>query len=256
MINTKTNTKLIRVIFSLLFYSCQKNEPLTFQKKTIQVDDIIDCKDIDCVVTEIELITAINETKIAENINLEIEKRACLALNIEEEFSIRTIEEAILSFNSSYQSIKEEFPDEIIPYEASIYSDINFQNTNILSVLIDSYIFTGGAHGSGNTEYINLDMKTGKIIKNTILIKDHNKFSDLIEKEFRKTHKISENESINSTGFFFENDTFVLPENIGFTKNHVILLYNQYEISSYTEGPIELKLDKKELANSFSVNIL
>ena len=259
MINTKTNTKLILLIFSLLFfcfYSCEKNEPLIFQKKTIQIDDVIDCKNMDCVLTEIELVTAINETQIAENINHEIEKRACLALNIEEEFSIQTIEEAILGFNSSYQNIKEKFSDEIIPYEASIYSEINFQNANILSVLVDSYIFTGGAHGSGITEYINLDIKTGKSIENTILIKDHHKFSAFVEKIFRKTYKIPENESINSSGFFFENNTFILPENIGFAENQVILLYNQYEISSYAEGPIELKLDKKEVANFFSVDVL
>jgi len=259
MINTKTNTKLkfiFLLAFLVYFSSCETNESLTFQKRTIAIDDFFDCQTTDCAITEIFLLESISENEISKSINLEIEKTACAALNIEDDSSLNTMDKAVQSFNNSYQEIKKEFPEEIVPYEASINCDISFQNSKILSVLIDSYIFTGGAHGSGNSTYLNMNLKTGKAIENKKLIKDNIQFSNFIEKAFRKAHEIPKNTSINSTGFFFENDTFVLPANIGLTDTHLILLYNQYEISSYAEGPIELKFNKEEVADYFSLNIL
>ena len=55
---------------------------------------------------------------------------------------------------------------------------------------------------------------------------------------------------------FFENDTFTLPENLGFSEEDVILVFNQYEIGSYAEGPIELRVKKSDVASFFKVNIM
>ncbi|MFD2563763.1 DUF3298 and DUF4163 domain-containing protein [Aquimarina rubra] len=259
MINTKPNNGL-KFLFCLIilvcFYGCQKNEPLTFKKRTIAIDDFYDCLAVDCAITEIFLVECLGESEISNSVNKEIEKAACAALHLDEDSSLNTIEEALKSFNTSYQEMKKEFPEETIPYEASINSDISFRNTNLLSILVDSYIFTGGAHGSGNSNFVNIDLESGKIVDNKKLLKDYRDFSNFVEKIFRKTHSIPENQSINSSGFFFENDIFSLPINIGLTDTHIILLYNQYEISSYAEGPIELKLDKQEVKDYFAVNIL
>ena len=59
--------------------------------------------------------------------------------------------------------------------------------------------------------------------------------------------EIPEDKPINSTGFWFENNTFYLPESIGFTKENVILLYNQYEIASYSSGPVELEISLEKV---------
>jgi len=259
MINTKPNTMLRTLFFLVIlvcFNSCETSESFTFQKRTIAINDFFDCQTTDCAITEIFLLESVSESEISKSINAEIEKTACALLNMEDNTSLNSIEKAIKSFNISYQEMKKEFPQETIPYEASINCDMSFQNTDILSVLVDSYIFTGGAHGSGNSTYLNMNLKTGKVIANKKLIKDAILFSSFVENTFRKTHKIPENQSINSTGFFFENDTFALPTNIGLTDTHLILLYNQYEISSYAEGPIELKFNKEEVAKYFFVNIL
>ncbi|WP_299894114.1 DUF3298 and DUF4163 domain-containing protein [uncultured Aquimarina sp.] len=259
MINRKTNTP-IKFIFLLVilsyFYSCEKHEPLRFQKKTISIETYFDCENTDCVITEVLLLESISENDLSEKINKRIEKAACDALNIEDDNKVDNIENALKSFNSSYLEMKKEFPDEIIPYEASINCDISFQNENMLSVLIESYIFTGGAHGSGNSNYLNIDLKTGDIINNEGFIKDDKGFKDFAEKVFRETHNIPKNESINSTGYFFENDTFHLPSTIGFTEEHIILLYNQYEVSSYAEGPIEIKLSKEKALAYLNKNVL
>ncbi len=245
---------MIGIFISL--YSCRNTEILTFEKQTIAIQDFIDCKNTDCVLTEILLLQSISETDIAKKINLEIEQAAAATLHIDENEPPETIEEAIKKFNISYQEMKKEFPEEIIPYEASINCDLSFQNQEILSVSIDSYIFTGGAHGSENSKFITLDLKIGKVIDNNSLFKDYSQFVSFAEDVFRKTNDIPKNQSINSTGFFFENDTFSLPSSIGIMDSNVILFYNSYEISSYADGPVELILNKKEVSKFFRIDIL
>lgn len=75
-------------------------------------------------------------------------------------------------------------------------------------------------------------------------------FQEYAEGKFRDQENIPGTESINSTGFMFENDTFYLPQNIGFTKNGLQLIYERYEVASYADGPIVLTLPYPEI-NSF-----
>ncbi|OED35195.1 hypothetical protein AB832_06390 [Flavobacteriaceae bacterium (ex Bugula neritina AB1)] len=259
MINTK-NLNIDRYIFYIFFltglFSCKNQEHLTFETKIIAIQDFFDCQTTDCVTTEILLLKSVNETKISKRVNQEIEKAACIILNMENNAPAKTIDAAIRRFNLSYQQTKKEFPDEITPYEISINCHLSFQNQEILSVLIESYIYTGGAHGNGNSTYLTIHAKTGKLIKPMSLFKNYNEFLNYSEKVFRQKHTIGDHKSINSTGFFFENDQFTLPANIGFTDRNVILFYNQYEISSYAEGPVELKLEKEKVSDFFSFPIL
>lgn len=258
MINTKTNTKSKFILLLVIFwglYSCDNKEPFTFEKQNLTIDTLLDCKNVDCVSLEINLLQVIDDHQIATTINKEIESAACSILNIGKNASEPTLKEAISQFNSSYQNISEEFPEEIVPYEATIDCELSFQCQSLISVIMDSYIFTGGAHGNGTVSYLNIDTKTGKQFSNRALFKNYNEFELYAEKIFRTQNKIPEDESINSTGFFFEDDTFSLPSTIGFTDKEVVLYYNQYEINSYAEGPIELKLNKEEVASFFAVEI-
>ena len=77
----------------------------------------------------------------------------------------------------------------------------------------------------------------------------------LAEAKFRSQEKIPASEPINSTGFMFDGETFYLPENIGFTQEGIQLLYNQYEVASYADGPIVLTLSYKEVKDYLTVKI-
>ncbi len=258
MINRKPNTRFILkyfLIIFIVFYSCDDKELFTFEKENFTVDNLLDCKVVDCASLEISLLKIIDDNQISMTINKEIERVACSILNVGEQTSQETLKEAARQFNISYQEISKEFPDETVPYEASINCELGFQCKGLISVIMDSYVFTGGAHGYDSISYINIDTKSGKRIANKSLFKDYDAFVSYAEKVFRTQHKIPEEESINSMGFFFENDVFTLSESIGFTDKEVILYYNQYEISSYAEGPIELKLNKEEIVSFFAIKI-
>jgi hypothetical protein len=50
------------------------------------------------------------------------------------------------------------------------------------------------------------------------------------------------------TDFFFGKD-FVLPENIGYNEEGLLLLYNTYEIASYAMGITEFTIPYSEINN-------
>ncbi|MBQ0735821.1 RsiV family protein [Aquimarina celericrescens] len=259
MINTKTNiTFWITFVigFFLVITSCTTKEAFTFEKQNFTVDSLLDCKNIECASIEITLLKIVEETPVSKNINQEIERMACSVLNIGENETMGTLREEVNQFNVSYQEIHEKFGDEIPQYEANINCELGFACKSLISLALDSYIFTGGAHGYGSLSFLNIDTKTGKRIANKDLFKNYTEFENYAERVFRSTYEILENESINSTGFFFENDTFTLPENIGFTDTEVILYYNPYEISSYAEGPVEIKIKKEDVASYFAFDVL
>ena len=98
---------------------------------------------------------------------------------------------------------------------------------------------------------MNFDPETGRLLSNKDLFSEG--FKEFAEKRFREKNNIPENEPINSTGFFFEDDKFQLPKNIGFHSNKVVLRYNSYEIASYAEGNIQLEFKTQEVKKYFKI---
>ena len=45
----------------------------------------------------------------------------------------------------------------------------------------------------------------------------------------------------------FEGDVFHLAQNMGYTQNGLQMVYNQYEVASYADGPIVLTLPYNEI---------
>ncbi|CAA6825269.1 MAG: Unknown protein, partial [uncultured Sulfurovum sp.] len=99
------------------------------------------------------------------------------------------------------------------------------------------YAYLGGAHGMGNTIFINYDSKTGKEISlDDVFVPNYKaKLKEIVEKEYRIQSHISESDSLKDKLDWFENE-FVLAEAIGFGEDGLHLAYNAYEIKSYAAG--------------------
>ena len=52
----------------------------------------------------------------------------------------------------------------------------------------------------------------------------------------------------------FEDELFKLPETMGFTKNGLQLIYNRYEVASYSDGPVVLTLPYDEVDTYLAIN--
>lgn len=243
--------KILILLFSgLLFVSCtDTNEPLTFSSESTTEAALPTCENADCpkVTVNYELAEGTDETSEAINELLNEKLIASLQLG-DDEITAKTLPEAMAYFVDRYRSDKEKFPEATWEYEAKVDLSKLFQSEELVSFELQVYQFAGGAHGYQATTFINFDSQTGDALTRADLFKDENEFKEFAEKKFREAHDIPSEERINSTGFWFEDDVYFLPETIGFTDDHVILYYNQYDIASYADGPIELKIPRKEAA--------
>lgn len=150
-------------------------------------------------------------------------------------------------FIDDYRKYQRDLGSLSFSYEADTYMEIIYQSNDLISIDLNFYLFTGGAHGYGGTRFLNFDRSTGKQFSMEELFTDIKPLEEIAEKMIREQYQIPADQNINATGFWFENDQFHLPKNIGFTENEILLVYNQYEIASYAEGSISLSVTKSDL---------
>jgi len=229
------------ILLPCLLISCQTESKLTFEPVQLQGEICGDCPRID-----INIPNALDDSAVSEAINRSLREEIISILSFAEDEDIDSPEKAIQSFTESYKEVKTKFPDEV-PWETEIDGKVIYEDGNIITILMNSYSFTGGAHGYASTAYLNFDKKQGAELDNWDLFDDLEGFEKYAEAKFREQEKIPEDGNINDTGFMFESDSFHLPNNIGYTPDGLKLIYNQYEVASYADGPIELILPYNEV---------
>lgn len=232
----------ILLIFILFLIGCNEDRSINFVPLTFGTQSCQECALVDITVPE-----AIGNKKIEEVINTAIREEVISILSYDEEINTNSIDTAIESFQSEYAKLKDKFPEESTKWEANVTGEITFENEKVVTVRLEYYLFTGGAHGYSSISFLNFSKEKGKELRTMELFKNLETFQELAENEFRTQEKIPESNSINSTGFMFENDIFYLPENIGFTQEGLQLFYEQYEVASYADGPIILTIPHKEI---------
>ena len=134
--------------------------------------------------------------------------------------------------------------------------DVIYNDENILCMSINNYAFTGGNHGITISNFINIDIETGKKIKyNDIFCKEkESSISKLIQQEIRKKYRIEDSQPLSQQGFFY--DTIKPATNIYFTALGVGFVYNVYQIAPYSYGTIEVFLPIACIRESMNKEIL
>lgn len=238
-------TLLLLMVFIL--WGCSKKEPLLINGESFTEKDLDMCRQDLCPEITINYVEAMGDDAVSEKINNKIQNYIIASLLLGEDTipTAKTINEAAIGFIKTFRSDKKQFPDMAGDYFAEINVSELYNSEEIICLEMRQYLYSGGAHGYGSTAFVNLDPETGDEITNKNLFSDEEKFKSFAEKEFRKQNDIPINESINSTGFWFENEKFSLPESLGITKDSLIFVFNQYDIASYAEGPVEFKISKQ-----------
>lgn len=154
------------------------------------------------------------------------------------------------AFFGDYEQVKKDAAKDFpVTYGLDMSSKIVFNNPKVLSLSIDEYINTGGAHPNSFIKYFVFNPQNGKPLNlNDIFISGFEaKLNKLIDSKFRAEKGLKPNEKLNGEkGGLFEdyikfNDNFIL------TKDGIEFLYNRYEIAAYVYGDITVKFTYKEL---------
>lgn len=252
---------IFRLLLLLIILSGCTNEPtLVFSSEEFTEAQLEICKTEACSSVSLDYLKASGDPFISDKINNAITSYIIEGLFLGDDTTptAKNIEQAVKDFILAYRDHQPDIPADLDfgGYEAEITVQKSFQNEQLLSLEAISYLFTGGAHGYGGTSYLNFDSATGALIENKNLFANYAEFEAFAETKFKEAHDIPENDNINASGFWFENDTFYLPESIGFDENNLIFIYNSYEIASYAAGPIFLEIPLTEVASFLDLNLL
>ncbi|SFU69128.1 Protein of unknown function [Pustulibacterium marinum] len=248
---------LLAIGLSAIISSCATDEKETEKAmvKDVRIESNADCDGINCPEISISYPKITSEKVPSEKINAVIEHRVVAIINSspEEDTENLSVNKAIDQFNEEFEQLRKDFPDSKAGYEAHIKGQVHHQSEKLLSIKLDSYMYTGGAHGYTAINYLNIDPKTGKLLENSELFKDVSKFTQQAEKLFRQKEKISDTTNLSNAGYWFENDKFVLPNNIGITDKNLVLFYNPYEVAPYSEGPIEISIPLEKVKDNLTI---
>lgn len=229
------------LVFLLIFITACSNKP-KFVEQIIE-KSIENCEE-DCLSINLNYLICKKPNKFASNFNKEIESQVVNFLLSNQIDSLKnveiTIEESLEAFMKDYNNLHQYFPD-ISAYELILNDSISFENEKMISLVSSRYSYTGGAHGISSKVFLNFDLSNGEVIENEDLFTDLPQVLKIAENHFKKQQNISA-ESLNEKGFWFEDDTFHLPENLGVVGENLVLYYNPYEIAPYIEGTFELKI--------------
>ena len=237
------------LLFILSLLGCENDAKLTFGTFKLSNESCKTCPQVEILVPE-----ALDEGTISETINIALREEVIALLSFEEEAEIDSVSNAVESFSNGFKELKEKFQDEVL-WEAKINGDVVYEDANMLTLVINAYIFTGGAHGYSSTSFLNFDKIKATELENWELFEDEDGFTHFAESKFRIQEKIPQDENINFTGFMFDGDTFHLAENMGYTPEGIQLVYNQYEVASYADGPIVLTIPFSEANKYLKRNI-
>ncbi len=134
---------------------------------------------------------------------------------------------------------------------------INYQTLRLLSAVVHTESYAGGAHPLHLTHIVNLDY-TGKILTwNNIL--DTGKNQDMVrlnETVLKSIKQISPGRTWLQEGFLIESDSLPLPQNFAFTKDGLLIFYNEYEIAPYAMGPLSYTISYQQLTGILREGIL
>lgn len=240
------------LLFSILFVAC-KNEPkveevpLEFEKVSVVKKSGEGCltDDFNCSIISLDLPLAKGPGEVSEKINLRIREHVFSLAYSEEPSQAPDYEEFAKEFIINKKKVETEF-GESVPWRAIVTGEVISETENLLSIAVSSEIFTGGAHGYASTSFFNFDPNTGAVYSHEDIFTPE--FTAFAEKAFRERYDIPEADPINSTGLWFEEETFHLPINIGIDTEKVILIYNSYEVASYAEGDFRLEFPLEDVA--------
>ncbi|NND64317.1 MAG: DUF4163 domain-containing protein [Flavobacteriaceae bacterium] len=245
------NYRFFSFILLIFLTACTTDNTISFSSEIFTEEQLEICESDFCSEIEVNYLKALGNSKVSEKINAKINQFiiASLFLGEDDVPAAKNIDDAATDFILAYRDHQVDIPAELDSggYFADISTVELFQNNDFLSLEMRQYLFTGGAHGYGTVHFLNIDTETGDELKTEDLFSNVEGFTDFAEKVFRNEHGIDVNDSINATGFWFDNETFYLPETIGFTESKVILIYNAYEIASYGAGAIELEIPIAEV---------
>ena len=161
-----------------------------------------------------------------------------------------------------YLAVKD--PAVVVDWQVARTAFVMYANADLVSVVVKSEGYLGGAHGFSEETLFVFDGRSGKALSWDDVIAPGSRpiFERAAEAEFRRARGIQPTQTLQDAGFTFENDTFALPHNFALTDKGISCHYNPFEVAPYVMGatnftvPIEVVLPalRSEAINALALS--
>lgn len=181
--------------------------------------------------------------------------------SVEEKINLFLEEEFLKSIDSFQEFVAalDSFPT--WEYESGMFFsfetgfDIKLLNDSFLSLVLNHYEFTGGAHGNFFTMGYTFDLKSGEIITLKQIIKPESLaiIGKLCEE---KIIEMFEAETLYDAGLFEDNLQLNFDQDFYLIHRGLVFQFDPYEIAPYSMGNIEVTIDFSEISEFIILNSL
>lgn len=168
------------------------------------------------------------------------------------EKDIFTWREDLTQLSKQYEKDFKDSKDELIPFELVTKYDVTYNDNNLLSIPMDYYQFTGGAHGLTTKIGYNFQVDTGNKLKLKDLFNDNFDFKTIINK------KVSEEIAKNPQEYFGDGADFKGikdEQDFYLDKDGLVVYFQLYEIAPYSSGIKEFRIPYGDIEKGLKIQL-
>lgn len=158
-----------------------------------------------------------------------------------------SVDSAASVFAASYKAMRKDMNNLGGCWELKTTTDTLHASSKTLTVRVDNFAYTGGAHPNHNLSFYNFDRHTGRLLALTDIVGDTTALLGMVEKAFRRQQKLLPAAKLDEEGYFLQDGHFFLPANVGIAQEGLLFYYNPYEIAAYAVGPIQIMVPYTQL---------
>ena len=195
-----------------------------------------DCKGSECPVLNFKQLTFTGYDRFNSFLEQTLLSLALLETNRTQ--SVRTLAELEMYFFKTAQP----------RHEIALAASIKFQSEEVIVIQLDSYIFTGGAHGISTTQYLNWLPKTDKLLtlETMLLPGQAQAFEGALKKQHALWLKKNELAKKDPEGYN-KLWPFEPSDNVALLENGLAVTYDPYLLAPYSFGKPTIYIPFREL---------
>lgn len=144
-------------------------------------------------------------------------------------------------------------PDWVFSFETDFRVTLN--NTDFLSLVLDYYEYTGGAHGNYYSIGYNIRLSDGEILTLKDILKP-NSLQALSEFCVEEILNMFDANSLNDAGFFEDDLDISDDQDFYITPDALVIQFDPYEVAPFAMGSIEVKLKLSQIKNILKENLI
>jgi hypothetical protein len=143
-------------------------------------------------------------------------------------------------FVKDFESFTKEMPGYDLGWYFRGQVKVLISSDTLISLQIDTESFTGGVHPTYATNFVNVEPKTGTAFLLDAMLRPgyQEELNRLGEEDLRNQLELGESDSLALPEL--ADGKFELNDNYGFRKEGIVFYFNDYEVGSFAEGPIEI----------------